>query len=50
MDPHDLPPNSRRAGQMPQEILEAAQAKEKAEAKPKGEAKSSDKSADKNAN
>ena len=25
MDPHDLPPNARRAGQMPQEILEAAQ-------------------------
>jgi hypothetical protein len=35
---------------MPQEILEAAQAKDQAEAKPKGEAESTDKSADKNAN
>jgi NAD(P)H-quinone oxidoreductase subunit I len=34
MDPHDLPAGSRRAGQMPQEILEAAQAKETAAAKP----------------
>jgi NAD(P)H-quinone oxidoreductase subunit I len=34
MDPHDLPANARRAGQMPQEILEAAQSKAKAEAKP----------------
>lgn len=43
MDPHDLPVNVRRAGQMPQEILEAAQKEAKAaegevkasEAKPK---------------
>jgi NAD(P)H-quinone oxidoreductase subunit I len=34
MDPHDLPAGARRAGQMPQEILEATQAKEKAAAKP----------------
>ncbi|WP_196358173.1 NAD(P)H-quinone oxidoreductase subunit I [Nodosilinea nodulosa] len=32
MDPHDLPANVRRAGQMPQEILEAAQAESKPEA------------------